>query len=85
VEDPLFLSDFNEILIFVTDFRKCLIYQVSSKSVQWDLTCFMQTDMMKLTDTFHNFVNVPKKGWKAIKRGSRQKLDQTVYETGRDT
>ena len=45
-------------------FKKILKYQISQKSVQWELSCSMltdrQTDMMKLTDAFHNFVNAPK-------------------------
>jgi hypothetical protein len=28
----------------VADFRKSLNYEVSSKSVQWELSCFMLTD-----------------------------------------
>ena len=36
VKYPLFLSGFNENLIFSTDFGKNIIYQVSSKSVWWE-------------------------------------------------
>jgi hypothetical protein len=33
-KDPLLLSEFNEIRIFSTEFRKILEYQISWKSVQ---------------------------------------------------
>ena len=45
VKYPLFFSDFNETLIFWTDFfKKKLKYQVSSKSVHWEPSCSMITD-----------------------------------------
>ena len=43
-----------------------LKYQVSSKSVQWKPSCFMEThrlmDVTKLIATFRSFANTPKKG-----------------------
>jgi hypothetical protein len=64
IKYPLFLSDFNAILIFSTDFRKKLKFQVSSKSVYWEPSCSMradgQTDMRKLIVAFRNFANAPK-------------------------
>jgi len=55
----LFLSDFNETLIFPTDFRKMFKYQIPLKSVQWEPSCSMrratgQTDTTKLTVDFCN-------------------------------
>jgi len=48
----------------VTDFRKIHKYQISSKSVQWELSCSMRTDrrtdMTKLIAAFRNFANAPK-------------------------
>jgi len=44
VKFPLFLSDFNQILIFFTDFRKMLKYQILLKSVQWEPSCSRRTD-----------------------------------------
>jgi hypothetical protein len=63
VKYPLFLSNFNEILIFSTDFRKIIKYQISWKSVLCDPISSMRTDrrlyMMKLIVTLRNFANAP--------------------------
>jgi hypothetical protein len=71
----LFLSDFDEPRIILTDFRKIILYYISWKSVQWDSSFFMrtdrhiggrtdgrtdrQTDEKKLIVAFHNFANTP--------------------------
>jgi hypothetical protein len=61
----LFLSDFNATLIFSTDFRKILKYQISCKTVQWETRCSIRTDrrtdMMKMIVAFHNCAKAPKK------------------------
>jgi hypothetical protein len=44
VNYPLFLSDFNEVGSFSTDFWKVLKYQISWKSVQWEPSYSMRTD-----------------------------------------
>jgi hypothetical protein len=44
VKWPLLLSDFNELLIFSADFQKIVMYQISSKSVQWEPSFSMPTD-----------------------------------------
>jgi hypothetical protein len=65
---PLFLSDFNETLIFATDFGKSSIDKISWNSVQWEPSCSMRTDgrtdMTKLIVAFRNFANAPKMGQK---------------------
>jgi hypothetical protein len=69
VKYRLFLSDFNESLIFSTDFRKILKYEVSWRSVQWQPSCSMvtngQTDRQtwqKLIVAFRYFANALKIG-----------------------
>jgi hypothetical protein len=92
---PLFSPDFNESWNFTAIFfsRKIFKYQISRKSVQWEPSCSMRTDgqtntqtnMAKLTATFRNVANAPKKGfvqiWNAIYRMSREeckKLRESV-------
>ena len=57
------LFDFNESLIFSTDFPKIPKYQISWKSVRWDLSCSMQTDrrteVTRLTVAFRDFAKAP--------------------------
>jgi len=73
VDCPLCVSDFKETLIFSTDFRKILKYQISWKksnesrigpSGQTDRRTDglrqTDTDMMKLIVVFRNFANAPK-------------------------
>ena len=59
VKYPLFLSYFNETWIFPDRFKKKKQkYQISWKSVQWELSCLhgdRRTDMTNLTVAFRNF------------------------------
>jgi hypothetical protein len=48
----LFLSDFNETWIFLTDFLTMFKYQISTRDIR--------TDTTKLIVAFRNFVNAPK-------------------------
>jgi hypothetical protein len=64
VKYAFFLSDFNETWILSIDFRKIFKYQISWKSVQWEPSCSMRTDMAKPTVAFRNFTNAPENcGW----------------------
>jgi hypothetical protein len=64
---PLLLSDFNENLIFSTDFR-IFKHKISLNFVRWELSYSIrtdrethrQTDMTKLIVAFHNFTITPK-------------------------
>jgi len=61
---PLFLWDFNEIWILLTDRRKTLKCQIWSESIQCEQSCSMKidrTDMTKLMVAFLNFANAIKK------------------------
>ena len=44
VKHPLLLSDFKETCIISRDFRNMLKYQISSKSLHWELDCSTWTD-----------------------------------------
>jgi hypothetical protein len=65
VKYTLFLSDFNETWILLTNFWKILPYVIPRKSVQWEPSCSMrtdrQTDMTKLIVAARKFANAPKK------------------------
>jgi hypothetical protein len=40
------------VAVFSTEFRIKLKYQISSKSVQWELSCFMRTDVQRDGQTY---------------------------------
>jgi hypothetical protein len=47
-------------LVFLSDFRKLLKYQISLKSVWWEPRCSLWTDMTSLKAAVRNFANCPK-------------------------
>jgi len=51
----LFLSDFDETFIFLTNFLKILKHQISRKSVQ-RYPEFFHTDLTNLIVAFYNFM-----------------------------
>jgi len=55
VKYPLFLWDSNKTSIFPTDFQKILKYQISWKSIQWEPSCFIRTDVTQLIVDLRNF------------------------------
>jgi hypothetical protein len=66
---PLFLSDFNENLIFSTDFRKYSEIKFSENPSGGSrvFPCGQtdrQTDIMKLIVAFRKFANPPKRDWR---------------------
>jgi hypothetical protein len=62
-------------LEFFNDFRIILEHQLSGKSVQWEPSCSLWTDM-KLTVAFRNIAEVPKK---EHENESKQELTWTIY------
>ena len=64
VKYSLFLSNFNKILIFSTDFREKPQCKILSKSVRWEPSCSMridrQTDMKQLIVAFGDPMKAPK-------------------------
>ena len=62
VKYPLFLSDFNEILIFSTEFRKKYSdVKFHENSSSGSRICSIWTDRQDLTVAFPNFTHVPEK------------------------
>jgi len=68
VKYPLFLSEFDENLIFRQIFLKTLKYQISSQSVHWETSCSMNgrtdgwTDKHDETNSrFFAILRTPKK------------------------
>jgi len=61
---PLFLVEFNETWILLTDTRKIIKCQISWKCLQWEPSCSMWTDrrrdMTKIIVAFRYFAKAPK-------------------------
>jgi hypothetical protein len=83
IKYPLFLSDFNETSIFLTNVWKVLKYQISWKSVQWELGCSMQmdrrADMTNLIVTFCNFANMLENCWEPCQIGSSTPISRNGF------
>jgi len=67
VQYLLFLSDFKETWIFLTNFLKILKYQILWKSIQWEPSCSLRsdgrTDTTKLKFASCSFPNALKNWW----------------------
>jgi hypothetical protein len=58
----VFVSDFNETLIFSAYSRKILKYQISLKFIQWEQSCSMRRQTWRnLSNVPFNFANAPNK------------------------
>jgi hypothetical protein len=78
----IFFSDFNQTLIFCTDFQKILKDKVSWKSVQYKPTFSMptgrQTDMSKLKVAFRNYPKAFKNRFLSVSKHKASLLERTV-------
>ena len=66
---PIFLPDYNQIWILLTDFNESPQYQISRTSDQWEPRRWMQTEMRKLTGAFRDYANAAMKQWLTADKG----------------
>ena len=79
------------VAVFSTEFRRKLKYQISSKSVQGELSCFMRTDMQrdgqtymtKLVVDFCNFSNAPKNAGCISRRIPVEEIETVIFSKHR--
>jgi hypothetical protein len=68
VKYPLFLSGFNETLIFLTGFQKKSHIKFHENSSQWDLIFSMWTDMTKLLEILRMRLKTLSQGSRSLRR-----------------
>ena len=71
----------TETWIFSTDFRKILKYQISWKSVQYEQSCSLRTDVTKLIVAFSIYAYAPKPFFSCLQpiQDLKQKVNQSRY------
>ena len=84
----LFSSHLNDTLIFPTDFRKILKYQISWKYVPMETGLFHadgRTDTTKLIIAFRNFTNAPKtaegRKWRNWIKGRKKQISKQINKS----